>query len=102
MEKVPGIPLGTVWDSLQPPDKLKVFLQVFKYQKRWSAAKFSQFGSLYYTEDLTVQPSRDDNLYIDQDGKPVKETRFAVGPAVGREWVQDGRKLGALVRLLLI
>ncbi|EFR02271.1 phosphotransferase enzyme family protein [Nannizzia gypsea CBS 118893] len=92
MEKASGVPLGLVWDSLEPPDKLKVFLQVFKYQKRWAEVKFSQFGSLYYSKDLTADALSGSNLYTDEDGRPVKDNRFAVGPTVSREWLQNGRQ----------
>ncbi|KAM5429568.1 hypothetical protein McaMca56_006962 [Microsporum canis] len=90
MEKVPGVPLGSVWESLEPPDKLKVFLQIFRYQKRWTAVKFSQFGSLYYSKNLPADASSRGNLYIDKDGRSVDH--FAVGPTVSREWLQDGRQ----------
>ncbi|DAA73868.1 TPA_exp: Uncharacterized protein A8136_3854 [Trichophyton benhamiae CBS 112371] len=92
MEKVPGVPLGLVWDSLEPPDKLKVFLQIFEYQKRWTAEKFSQFGSLYYSKDLPTNALTENNLYINRNGQSIKDSRFAIGPSISREWLQDGRE----------
>lgn len=89
MEKVPGIPLRKVWASFKPTDKLKVFLQVFRYQQAWATASFDQFGSLYYAEDLESLSS--DHLSIDSTGGPVRNSKFTVGPAVGREWVDKDR-----------
>lgn len=82
MEKVSGIPLREVWGSFKPTDKLKVFLQVFKYQQAWATTSFDQFGSLYYAEDLGSLSS--DRLFIDYKGSLVSNPRSTVGPAVGR------------------
>lgn len=89
MEKVPGIPLRKVWGSFKSTHKLKVFLQVFRYQQVWETASFDQFGSLYYAEDLESLPR--DHLSIDSKGSPVSNSKFTVGPAVGREWVDEDR-----------
>ncbi|KAL2380343.1 hypothetical protein RJZ90_004635 [Blastomyces dermatitidis] len=57
---------------------------------RWTAAKFSQFGSLYYCQDIeSAAPGT--QLYVDEAGYSVDSSQFTVGPAVGREWVDDGR-----------
>jgi len=52
MEKIPGVPLRNVWQSMEPADKLKIYLQVFGWQKAWSLVRFTRFGSLYYTQNL--------------------------------------------------
>ncbi|OAT01984.1 uncharacterized protein BDCG_17325 [Blastomyces dermatitidis ER-3] len=91
MERVQGIRLARVWDSLQLQDWIKICLQIFKYRKKkWTAAKFSQFGSLYYCQDIeSAAPGT--QLYVDEAGYSVDSSQFTVGPAVGREWVDDGR-----------
>ncbi|KAK2855626.1 hypothetical protein FQN49_005006 [Arthroderma sp. PD_2] len=89
MEKFEGVQLGRVWHTLDPADKMKVFLQVFDYQRVWTSTKFASFGSLYYRDDLD-KPLRKP-LVVDQDGQTVKFDRFAVGPAAGREWSDNGR-----------
>ncbi|PGH26472.1 hypothetical protein AJ80_01785 [Polytolypa hystricis UAMH7299] len=33
-----------------------------------------------------------ETTYVDEDGRTVNDCRFTVGPAVGREWVDDGRR----------
>lgn len=91
MERMPGIPLARVWDSLQLQDWIQICLQIFKYQKKWTATKFSQFGSLYYCKDIeSALPGT--QLYVDEAGHSVDSSRSVVGPAVGREWVDDGRR----------
>ncbi|KAK2802564.1 hypothetical protein FQN51_004356 [Onygenales sp. PD_10] len=103
MEKMPGIPLSHVWDSLDPPEQLKVFLQVFRMQKRWAGTRFMKFGALYYAESIATATSTSGPVssvvpakcvYINEDGERVDDTRFTIGPAVGREWVEDGRQAG--------
>ncbi|KAK2808766.1 hypothetical protein FQN50_004438 [Emmonsiellopsis sp. PD_5] len=101
MGKIPGIPLSHVWDFLDPPDQLKVFLQVFKMQKRWTGTRFLKFGALYYAESIATTTSTSGPVssvvpakcvYINENGERVDDARFAIGPAVGREWVEDGRQ----------
>ncbi|GAQ04126.1 hypothetical protein ALT_1447 [Aspergillus lentulus] len=66
MEKVKGVPLS---------------------QTQWLSASFSHYGSLYYAGD--VQPPVG-NHYV-KDGKAVRDSEFAIGPATGRDWVDAGR-----------
>lgn len=89
MEELCGIPLSRVWWTLHPRAKLKVFLQVFDYQRKWSAIQFTRFGSLYYAQDIDA--SREESLYI-EGGSAVSNSQFAVGPATGREWSDEGRQ----------
>lgn len=89
MEKVDGIPLANTWSNLRPPFKLKIMLQIFEYQKRWSAICFSRYGSLYYAKDVNTPLS--ETLYT-EDGVAFSNPKFVVGPAVGREWSDEGRR----------
>ncbi|KAK2799194.1 hypothetical protein FQN51_007023 [Onygenales sp. PD_10] len=88
MEKMGGVPLSRVWWGLQPNKKLKVLLQVFEYQRGWTRTRFRRFGGLYYAKD--ADSGQQGPLYV-EDGKPVWDSRFVVGPAVGREWSDAGR-----------
>jgi hypothetical protein len=91
MEFIRGVPLQNVWTSFAAYSRLKIVLQIFRYVKSWLQASFPQFGSLYYTSDV---PGRlPDYLYVDAEGTKVVDDRFAVGPAIGREWVDEGRVL---------
>lgn len=49
----------------------------------------SQYGSLYYRSDL--DPSSPILQYTDKDGNHAVDERFAVGPSVSRQNVDDGR-----------
>ena len=90
MEKIPGIPLRSVWQYTKPADRLNIYLQVFGWQKAWSSARFTRFGGLYFAQDLNeVLPGP---LYVDAEGISIENSRFAMGPAAGREWTDDGRK----------
>lgn len=91
MEKVQGVELEKVWPSLEFKDKWKVVQSLAKYQQAWAATSFTGFGSLYFTKDLD-QKRLGQPLYTDADGNPVTNERFAIGPSVGREMFDDGRK----------
>ncbi|KAL4778067.1 hypothetical protein BJX76DRAFT_352887 [Aspergillus varians] len=48
---------------------------------------FLHYSSLYYTED--VQPPAGNHFV--KDGKVVKDSKFAISPATGRDWCDAGR-----------
>ncbi|KMU89845.1 hypothetical protein CIHG_07528 [Coccidioides immitis H538.4] len=56
-------------------------------QKQWLSVSFSHYGSLYYTED--VQPLGGNHFV--KNGKAVRDSEFAIGPATGRDWCDAGR-----------
>lgn len=58
-------------------------------QKRWLSVSFSHYGSLYYVGDVQSPAG---NHYI-KDGKAVKYSEFAIGPATGRDWLDAGRSI---------
>ncbi|KAL3479210.1 kinase-like domain-containing protein [Aspergillus californicus] len=62
MDKAKGVPLSQVWDTMMINKRLQVILAM------------SQPG----------------NQYV-QDGQPVKDSEFAIGPATGRDWADAGR-----------
>ncbi|KAJ5248953.1 phosphotransferase enzyme family protein [Penicillium chermesinum] len=88
MDKIEGIPLSQVWDTLKLPQKLQILLTMTRLQKQWLSVSFSHYGSLYYTEDLQQQPA--DSYYI-KDGKAIRDSGFVIGPATGRDWFDAGR-----------
>ena len=63
------------------PQKLQVLLVMTRLQKQWLSVSFSHYGSLYYAKD--GQPLTG-NQYV-KDGKVVRDSVFAVGPATGRD-----------------
>ncbi|TPX19850.1 hypothetical protein DIZ76_017643 [Coccidioides immitis] len=58
-----------------------------RLQKQWLSVSFSHYGSLYYTED--VQPLGGNHFV--KNGKAVRDSEFAIGPATGRDWCDAGR-----------
>ena len=87
MEKVPGVPLRQVWDSLELSQKLQILLALTHLQKEWLNVSFSHYGSLYYANDLTNAPI----TFYKKNNVEVSNSPFAIGPVVGRNWVDAGR-----------
>ncbi|KAF2431190.1 phosphotransferase enzyme family protein [Tothia fuscella] len=91
MEKIQGVPLREKWRHLVPGDKVKLLFQIDRYQQRWTSTRFPKIGSIYYRRDL-MSPPPDDYLFQNNQMELVSMSEFAVGPAVGREWVEHGRQ----------
>ncbi|OGM49762.1 hypothetical protein ABOM_001798 [Aspergillus bombycis] len=89
MENVRGVQLGTLWDQLDVEIKMKVLKKVTSYQETWARTCFSQYGSLYYKQDLAS--SAPCVKYTDHNGGTVVDNRFAIGPSVSRQNNDDGR-----------
>ena len=87
MDKAEGIPLSQVWDTMALSQKLQVLLAITRLQKQWLSVSFSHYGSLYYVGDAQPSP---DNHYV-KDGKAVHDSKFTIGQAVSRDWVDAGR-----------
>jgi hypothetical protein len=87
MEKMSGVPLSQIWDTLNLPQKPQVLLALTQIQKKWLSVSFSHYGSLYYTGD--VQPPAGNSCV--RDGKLIEDARFTIGPATGWDWVDAGR-----------
>jgi hypothetical protein len=88
MEKAEGVPLSRVWAGLGHNDRFKLLLPVSGFMKAWAETPLPGYGGLYYAEDV---PS---DLAVplvgtDQD---ANGHRFVIGPAVGRDWCDAGRK----------
>ncbi|TVY34687.1 Altered inheritance of mitochondria protein, mitochondrial [Lachnellula occidentalis] len=88
MEKVNGIPLQDVWLRLNMEEKLEIIKSIGSCQKNWLRANFSQFGSLYFTQDLEHGHGVS---YTDAHGSEVTDDRFSIGPSVGRHSTDSGR-----------
>lgn len=52
MEKVSGVPLGSVWSSMPLENRFYLTKVIAQYQEVWMNASFRHFGSLYFAEDL--------------------------------------------------
>jgi hypothetical protein len=89
MDKAEGVPLSRVWSTMKLTQKLQVLLAMTHLQKQWLSVSFSHYGSLYYKGD--VQQSADN--YFIKDGKAIRDSEFAIGPATGRDWCDAGRSI---------
>ena len=87
MDKAEGVSLSQVWNKMKLPQKLQVLLAMTRLQKQWLSISFSHYGGLYYAGDVQSPAG---NHYI-KDGKAVKDSEFAIGPATGRDWLDAGR-----------
>jgi hypothetical protein len=90
MEKAPGIGLERAWPTMKIKDRITVVKAIAAFQKTWTSVSFKRFGSLYYSKDLEA-PARGEPLYVNSDGVDITDDEFAVGPSMGREWIDDGR-----------
>ncbi|KAL3455672.1 hypothetical protein BJX64DRAFT_297366 [Aspergillus heterothallicus] len=88
MEKVPGVQLEKVWPKMDIKQRFELVKTISKYQKAWMSTTFSQYGSLYYSDDIN---GAEGCGLIKQDSSLSSHQRFAVGPSTGREFVDDGR-----------
>ncbi|KAJ6189838.1 phosphotransferase enzyme family protein [Penicillium mononematosum] len=52
MDKIEGVPLSEVWDTMQIQKRLKVILAMTSLQKEWLSVSFSHYESLYYAGDV--------------------------------------------------
>ncbi|PLN85569.1 kinase-like domain-containing protein, partial [Aspergillus taichungensis] len=89
MDKVEGVPLSQVWDTMTLPQKLQVLLAVTHLQKQWLSVSFSHYGGLYYKKDVQ---SLKGSYYV-KDGESVKDSEFTIGPATSRDWFDAGRSV---------
>ncbi|KAL4965976.1 phosphotransferase enzyme family protein [Aspergillus stella-maris] len=87
MDKVEGVQLSQVWDTIKLPEKLQVLLALTRLQTRWLSVSFSHYGSLYYAGDTDPLPG---SYYV--KGKTVtRDSKFTLGPATGKDWSDAGR-----------
>ncbi|GKZ16647.1 hypothetical protein AbraCBS73388_000229 [Aspergillus brasiliensis] len=68
MEKANGVPLSRVWETLKLPQKLQVLLAM-----------------------IHIQSAAAGGSYCIKDGKAINDSKFAIGPATGRDWCDAGR-----------
>lgn len=90
MEKAKGVQLGSIWPTMEFEKKVQVMKAIARHQQAWAKMSFSRIGSLYYAKDLS--PDQDRNApFFDESGKLVNDSKFAIGPIVGRDWMDFGR-----------
>lgn len=88
MEKVPGVSLQNVWPKMSIEDRFEVVKSISRFQKSWMSISFSQYGSLYFSQDIKGSKGC---RYVKRDGAEVDDPRYTVGPSTGRDFFDDGR-----------
>lgn len=94
MEKMPGIKLATVWDTMHSKKKLEIILQLVQYEKGFATSKFPAYGGLYYAKD--VAEGRIPTMYRGEDKSA--ESTLVIGPTNNRKYFDDGRSSISLDR----
>ena len=87
MEKMPGIKLATVWDSMHNRNKLEVVKQLVQYDRGVVTTHFPAYGGLYYPGDVREAAIP----MTHQESNERAEGRFVIGPTNSRKYFDDGR-----------
>lgn len=90
MEKARGVQLGTAWPAMDLDQKVEIIRAIARHQRTWSSISFSSIGSLYYAKDVPPD-DRVAHICLGDLGEPSKNSKFAIGPVLGREWMDYGR-----------
>lgn len=81
MEKVKGVPLHTRWESLPTEDIENIIRETVDIQRRFTACRFTRFGSLYFADD--VEPSlRRSSPFENPTADGLTNGRYRIGPLV--------------------
>lgn len=93
MEKQAGVVLSDVWHVLKGKQKFRILDQIVDMERRLAATRFSEFGSLYYKDDLPGNLDLDSisPLYVDSTGNEVRSETFGIGPTNHRSFFAFGK-----------
>lgn len=68
MDKMLGVQFSQVWNNMQLVDKMKLRLDVARFQSTWLSVGFSEFGGIYYAQDqANLKPEK--HLYGGNSGR---------------------------------
>ncbi|KII91595.1 hypothetical protein PLICRDRAFT_28199 [Plicaturopsis crispa FD-325 SS-3] len=90
MEMAPGVPLSSVWNSLDMRRRKNVVNSLVSVEQNLLKAKFSMYGSLYYKDDVP-EAQRSTTLYADGVHNASAEAKFCIGPMASRAFYEDER-----------
>lgn len=91
MEKAKGVQLASMWPKMELDQRVQVVRAIARHQRAWLNISFSRIGSLYYAKDSPSSANLDGPLFSDDLGKPITDSKFVIGPILGREWMDNGR-----------
>ncbi|EEP82801.1 predicted protein [Uncinocarpus reesii 1704] len=81
MEKVPGVPLDSVWSSMKFEDRVAVVKSIARHQEAWMSVSFGHFGGLYFAQDL--DDLRHESMSYEKGGVTKLDETFASGHPQG-------------------
>ncbi|KAI0657040.1 hypothetical protein C8Q70DRAFT_920569, partial [Cubamyces menziesii] len=89
-EFVPGVQLFSRWPFIQGDDAGIAIAGMIEMETCLLSEPFSQYGSLYFAEDLPEE-LRNRPLYApDSALRDALSTKYKIGPTVDREWWRGG------------
>ncbi|KAG0707244.1 kinase-like domain-containing protein, partial [Suillus ampliporus] len=98
MEVVPGVPLGIRWHQLAGREQvLPLMRAMLDFESRMESVRFSQYGSLYFKEDV-VPELQTRPLFAGEVDDSLKcfAEKYRIGPLVDRHWWRGTRSQIAL------
>ncbi|KAG2347161.1 hypothetical protein BDR05DRAFT_958638 [Suillus weaverae] len=90
MESAPGVQLSTVWRTMDSRQKKNVVNSLVALEQNMLNAKFAQYGSLYYKDDIP-ESKRAPRLYAHGSRRFGSEEKFCIGPIAHRNFYEDER-----------
>ncbi|KDQ15000.1 hypothetical protein BOTBODRAFT_625693 [Botryobasidium botryosum FD-172 SS1] len=90
MEKVPGVTLADRRADIGSDVIIPFARSVVSVEKKFSEIPFSQIGSLYFKEDVAIEP-QERRLYAEGIPDDEASERFRIGPTVQREFWRGER-----------
>ena len=84
MEKLEGESLASRWPSLSSKELGEVIKQLADIESRLFSARLSEYGSLYYKEDLEEEARKNDSK--EPNGAKLLHDQFRTGPIVDRSF----------------
>ncbi|KAG1851844.1 kinase-like domain-containing protein [Suillus subalutaceus] len=88
MEAVPGVPLGMRWNQVAGREQVSPLVDgLLDFESRMESVRFSQYGSLYFKEDVAPQ-LQTHSLFageVDDSMKYFAE-KYRIGPLIDHHW----------------
>ncbi len=91
MKKQADVALTNVWDTMKGKQKVQILDQIVDIERRLADTKFSQFGLLYYKDDLLDNSDTTSLLYVDSTGNEVRSKTFGIGPTNHHSFFNFGK-----------
>ncbi|KZF22374.1 hypothetical protein L228DRAFT_261549 [Xylona heveae TC161] len=84
MEKIPGVALAEVWETMSTPEHYKIIDRIVEMERDLISFDFSAYGSLFLRDSV---PTKFEGIPLPETLDPAK--LFCIGPSVKRLIWQD-------------